>query len=190
MLMEQRQWLGTQFIEVARRGLRRDITEAGGFFGMPQGQISYVIGSISRGQTETLCKIGLPYQVAGLGQLLEGRIEENLEQRGQVDPTSLEGWRREAFDHCVDHFWVLQSWAQRDLGLTALMGGLRKRSEAEAIASMSPRVLRKLAAATYGSFHIDHSMCMQMAMLFADADASPDRVAVARSGCKIISAAA
>lgn len=186
---EQRSWLGTRFFEVARRALRHDISEASEFFRIPQGQIAYVVGSIERGPLEALCKIGLPYEVVGQKARVEGDVEVRLNGMTLVDPGELEGWRREAFDLCVDHYWTVQGWARQDAGMAALMAGITNRGEVDAIANMHPRVLRKLAAATYGKIQIEQSMCMHMAMIFADAHASPDRVAIARSGCRISAAA-
>lgn len=186
---EQRLWLGQQFLEILRRGARRDIGGAGEFFGVPQGQIGYVLAGFQRQAIDTVCMAGLPYHVAGLGRMLEGDYVSRLEDVQQPEQGGMPDWKREALEFSLDHFWIVQSWMKTDLGGGALMAGLKRRQEAEALASLHPGLVKRLAWAMHGSFKINGSMAMQMAVIFADAQASQDRVLIARSGCKIMAAA-
>lgn len=186
---EQRMWLGHQYLEILRRAARRDISGAGEFFGVPQGQIGYVLAGFQKQAIEIVCKAGLPYHVWGLARMLEGDYVSRLEAVDPPDLGTMPDWKREALEFSVDHFWIVQSWMKGDLGCGALMAGLKRRQEAEALASLHPRLVKRLAWAMHGHFNINGSMAMQMAVIFADAQASQDRVLIARSGCKIMAAA-
>lgn len=186
---DQRLWLGQQFLDILRRAVRRDISVAGEFFAVPQGQIAYVLAGFQKQAIDVVCKVGLPYHVHGLSRMLEGSYATRLEDVAAPDLAGMPEWRREAVEFSVDHFWLLQSWLKADLGVGAMLGGLRKRHEAEILAEMHPRLLKKLAWAMHGHFHLNSAMAMQMALIFADAQASQDRVLIARSGCKLMAAA-
>lgn len=185
LVKEQRKWLGCQFLGVVRRALRREPAEASQFFSLDPSTL-YVLQTIPREQLPQLCGTGLPYQFKGLAW----HLQSEMAQGPKENPGDLVGWKREAFELCVDHFWMLQSWCHKDLGLAALLGGIRCHSTVQAIAGLHPAALKRLATAMYTQMVFDQSQCVQLALLFADASASADRIAVARAGCRVAGAEA
>ena len=81
---EQRMWLGHQYLEILRRAARRDISGAGEFFGVPQGQIGYVLAGFQKQAIEIVCKAGLPYHVSGLARMLDQHVCQRAKLRARI----------------------------------------------------------------------------------------------------------
>jgi len=181
-------YLGTKYFEVIRSGLRRDIAQASTFFGIPEGQLGYVIGSISQQRLAELASLGMPYQVPGPDSFAVSGARTMRSSKGPLDQGLMVDWQKKALDLANDHWWIARDWARESPGLAALQFGVGTNKEMQLIADLPSRDIRELAELTYDKLIMEGSMAMQMSFLFADAEASPDRVAVARAGCLLLAA--
>lgn len=183
-MTEEMTYLGVKFYDVVRQALRHgDPSEVSMFFGLPQGQMAYVMDGMFGDRARRLAGKGLPYDIDAGHYLDSGRFSCSTELHGKdVVKDGAPAWHRDAFDLLVDHWWIVRSWAQQDAGLTALMTRTGSQARIHAISELKACDVRDLAAATFHRIRMSACMPMQLAHLFADAEASHDRVAVAAGG--------
>lgn len=182
-------FLGAGYFSLLRVATRRDLAEAQEFFGVSMGQAGYVIGNLVASQLESVAGYGLPYSISNLSTLLSAGASARLGDSFQANKlTDVTGWRRQALEHAENHWWITRDWAKRDLGVAALLCGLRSYSEAVELSRIRSRDIKALAAESYNRMTMDASLGMQSALLLSDAEAAPDRVTVARCSSALLAA--
>jgi len=183
-------FLGTSYFTLLRMATRRDLAEAQEFFGVPTGQAGYVIGNLVANQLASVAGYGLPYTISNQSMLLSlggpARIADGFNPNKLAELT---GWRRMALELAENHWWVARDWAKRDLGVAAVLCGIRSHAEALELSKVRARDIKALAAASYDRLAMDASLGMQSALLLSDAEAAPDRVTVARCSSPLLLAA-
>lgn len=183
-LREEMTYLGVRFYDVVRLALRHgNPSDVSMFFGLPQGQMAYVMDGMMGERAARLSGMGLPYLVDSSSIFDLGKIALPDGFRGQsAVGEAAPQWHSQALDLLVDHWWIVRGWAQKDPGMTALITRTKSPLRIDAIASMAPGDVRDVANATFNSIRMDSSMPMQLSHLFADAQAAHDRIAVVMAG--------